>query len=1096
MAMPKLRARTAATGIVLVALVLAGIIAWWAPWDDEPTHSRDVVVGLYENAPKAYTDDEGRPAGLFPELLEEIAKNRGWHLRWVRCELSTCLDLLEQGELDLVPDVSFSVERDQRFDFHDVSVVKNWFQVYSAPNSETSSLADLEGKRVALLKGGLGQSGFRLLAEDAGVDFTEVEVATLDAGYQAVVDGEADAVVTNRFFAAYNSRNYDLTETPIIFLPTTVYFATTKMENADLLQVIDDSLTLWRADPNSVYFDILDHTLAGKLMEAEVSRWWMWTLFALVGAVLMIGLAALVLRHDVRLRTRALLTRTKALLATTEELVSERANLENQVEQRSTELTAAKEEAERLSNVKSDFLANMSHEIRTPMNAILGMLYLALKGDISPAARDQLLKAQSSTQNLLGIINDILDISKIESGRIELEHTEFGLEALMTQCADSVRTLADQKEIEFLIRYDPVVPAVLLGDPLRVGQILLNLCTNAIKFTEHGQVEVGVQCLEPVTDEVSLQFSVKDSGIGITAEQQAILFKSFTQADQSTTRRFGGSGLGLAISKSLVEMMGGRIWIEDSQPGRGTTVCFTVRLGVAKATAEYRRDLIERIGPMLEGTRVLVVDDNDNSRGILVELLRHLGLDAAPASNGNEALELVGTAHPPFDIIMLDWRMPGMNGDEVATRIRTDDSVEHQPKIVMTSSHGRENPLYLSEQARVDAFLVKPISPSTLLDTLLSVLGRERLLDLGSRAGGEPSEGAQNGTLAGAHMLLVEDNEINREFAATLLRGEGVRVHEAVNGREAVECVRQTDFDAVLMDIQMPDMDGIEAAQRIRALAGTPGGERFASLPIIAMTALAMAGDAERSRGAGMNDHVTKPLDPAHLIATLAKWVQVPEGGPTRALGAAPGGRPHIPPELLALTNVDPREGVRRIGGSADAYVRQMQRFRKHYGVSIDELRRTIVEQGLGPAAEYCHALKGVVGSLAAHRLYGTVSLIDACLRADQMPAATLLDHAAKELDSLVAEIDGLQSPDGSRPSGLGQLRATEIHSLVDRLKVALRYDFGKAAPVIDELGAEAAGTELEDLFAEFTGLVDIFDIEAAVELLSEMLHLPGETQG
>lgn len=469
MAMPKLRARTAATGIVLVALVLAGGIVWWAASDDQPADSREVVVGLRESAPLLYTNDDGQPAGMFPELLVEIAHKGRWRLRWVSCEFADCLDLLEQGELDLVPAVGFSSERDRSFDFHREAVANTWLQVYVSRESDVSTVDDLSGSTIALLRGSLLQTGFRDLANEADIDFAELEIDSLDAGYQAVLDGEADAVVATSFFGAYNAQKYHLTETPILFMPTALYFATSQGENPDLLAAIDSQMALWRTDPDSVYFDIRNHAIAGEPREAELPRRAKWALITLVGVVLLISLIALVLRHKGR-------RRTQTLLNSAEELATQRANLENLVSQRTIDLTAAKEEAERLSNVKSDFLANVSHEIRTPMNAILGMVYLALDSDPSPVVRNQLLKTQSSAQSLLGIINDILDVTKIESGRIELENIEFDVEALLVQLADSVGFHADQKEIEFLIRYEPPeVPPLLVGDPLRVGQVGLRV---------------------------------------------------------------------------------------------------------------------------------------------------------------------------------------------------------------------------------------------------------------------------------------------------------------------------------------------------------------------------------------------------------------------------------------------------------------------------------------------------------------------------------------------------------------------------------------------------------------------------------------------
>ena len=501
-------------------------------------------------------------------------------------------------------------------------------------------------------------------------------------------------------------------------------------------------------------------------------------------------------------------------------------NLENIVAERTQELRLAKEEAEEATRSKSEFLANMSHEIRTPMNAILGMLYLALKSDLTPSQHNHLAKAQGAAHSLLGIINDILDFSKIEAGKLDIESIEFGLDAVLEQLTDAISYQTEHKGIEFLVHYDVSIPPILVGDPLRLGQILLNLCGNAVKFTEEGEVELGFRCLTTSETDVTLQAYVRDSGIGMAPEVQDKLFEKFTQADQSTTRRFGGTGLGLAICKNLVELMGGRIWVEDSQPGKGTTICFTVQLKISQQAQARQRELVEQAGPLLKGIRVLVVDDNEVSREILAEMLRYFHIDVGTAANGPAALSaLESSADHPYDLVLMDWRMPGMNGDEATRRIHGNARLVRQPKVVMVTAYGREDVIRLAEQAGVDGFLIKPVSPSTLLDSILSALGRGRILDADDTRHSNLNDLASSGQLAGACLLLVEDNDINREFATELLRSEGIEVDESINGQDAVEKVQRRDYDAVLMDVQMPVMDGLEAARRIRALATTPGGE-------------------------------------------------------------------------------------------------------------------------------------------------------------------------------------------------------------------------------------------------------------------------------
>jgi CheY-like chemotaxis protein/HPt (histidine-containing phosphotransfer) domain-containing protein len=486
---------------------------------------------------------------------------------------------------------------------------------------------------------------------------------------------------------------------------------------------------------------------------------------------------------------------------------------------------------------------------------------------------------------------------------------------------------------------------------------------------------------------------------------------------------------------------------------------------------------------------VLVVDDNEVSRDILVELLRYFHLDVGTAANGPAALAALQAASTsPYDLVLMDWRMPGMNGDEVTQRIHSDRDIPRKPRVVMITAYGREEVIRLAEQAGVDGFLIKPVSPSSLLDTILPVLGRGRLLGgREPRHAGTPAASA--GTLAGAHLLLVEDNEINREFATELLRSEGIVVDEAVNGEEALEKVRNHNYDAVLMDIQMPVMDGLEATRRIRALAAATGGERYARLPIIAMTALAMAQDAEQSHAAGMNDHVTKPIAPEQLLAALARWVRLP-GEPTAATApttaAAHGGE--LPADLRILSALDAHEGVRRIGGKAEAYRRQLHRFREHYPDAIAELQRLVQKGDLRHAEEQCHTLKGVSGNIGAQALFEQSSAIDGMLKQGIVPdsaalsqAETLLGQVMQEIDSLAATAPPPQPP-ASEP-----LAGTALRTLLRHLQHALEYDLGAAEPLLAELRAGVAGTALEGDVATLATRIDVFEIDDALARLEKI---------
>ena len=646
-------------------------------------------------------------------------------------------------------------------------------------------------------------------------------------------------------------------------------------------------------------------------------------------------------------------------------------------------LESALDEAQSATRAKTEFLANMSHEIRTPMNAILGMTDLALRTELNDRQRDYLARVRSAAESLLVVIDDILDFSRIEAGRLALTRRDFSLDEVLERVISVIGPKARRKGLELLLKTAPHVPSVLAGDPMRLLQVLVNLCSNAVKFAETGEIVVVVtlQNAASAGGSVVLRFAVLDSGIGLTSSQVATLFRPFSQVDTSSTREYGGTGLGLVICRKLVELMDGEIGVH-SQPGVGSDFHFTAHFGVGTPDPAAR---LPRAGAHRD-LRILVVDDSANSREILDDLLVLLGHAPVVEASGAAALaELrrAAAANQPYHLVLLDWRMPGMGGLDVVRHLRDDPLPGAEPAILLVTAYGDEDIVREAAGQGLAGCLAKPVSASTLRDAIDGACVPQRG-GVPPAPASTPSREIAPAALRGRRVLLVEGNELNRFVATALLCDvAGMDVTPADDGQAALDRLAAAAFDIVLMDIRMPGMDGLQATRLIRANAA------LARLPVIAMTAHALPGDRDKSRAAGMNDHVCKPFEPAQLFETMLRWLTpVASSGAPAANGADAAG---------AL--VDTALGLRRCLGRPELYEKILGRYLKQRATTGNEVRAAL-ESGQREA-----------GARAAHTLVSTASTIGAPALADLARALhdAVDEDAVERWPGLLDRIDAMQ---------------------------------------------------------------------------------------